>query len=315
MSASLKEAEMKTALVLDHGSPHWYFIVSGKSRTQTLENEEQLARRLDEEVSRGNLKSYLGTSVFVPSERTQRETYQAMKALLPLAAVQYENLGFPPEYAENYYALFAAAQNHCFPGDAPSITGISRLWIGEQDGNYYSCLMPLDPADETIFQAIAEEFDFVYFINKTKAINADLDTLTKTIILSFLAAYFVVCVLVFIVYPWQDSLKICTVPVFLVLSALAVLATVKIPLGFFSIAALVLVFGLGLDYIIYMSAKKHTEDKNLTRLAVTLSFLTTLLSFGVLALSSFAPAHIFGLTVSAGLVAAFVSAMLLSNKA
>jgi len=38
------------------------------------------------------------------------------------------------------------------------------------------------------------------------------------------------------------------------------------------------------------------------------------LSFGVLVLSSFTPTHIFGLTVSAGLGAAFVFAMLLQSR-
>jgi predicted exporter len=93
-----------------------------------------------------------------------------------------------------------------------------------------------------------------------------------------------------------------------------VLAVNKIPLGFFSAAALVLVFGLGLDYIFYMIEKKNQETKKLTSLAVVLSFVTTLLSFGALALSSFVPTYIFGITVSAGLSAAFVFAMLLQKN-
>jgi len=119
---------------------------------------------------------------------------------------------------------------------------------------------------------------------------------------------------VFVVYPRRDSLKICAIPLLIVLSALTVLTLSKIPLGFFSVAALVLVFGLGLDYIFYMTGKKHGEEKPLTSLAVVLSFLTTLLSFGALVLSSFTPTHIFGLTVSAGLGAAFIFAMLLQSR-
>jgi predicted exporter len=95
---------------------------------------------------------------------------------------------------------------------------------------------------------------------------------------------------------------------------LAVLAVNQIPLGFFSAAALILVFGLGLDYIFYMIEKNREENAKLTRLAVVLSFLTTALSFGALALSSFAPVHIFGLTVLAGLSAAFIFAMLLQDR-
>jgi predicted exporter len=151
----------------------------------------------------------------------------------------------------------------------------------------------------------------VYFVNKAKDIGHDLDTITKTMLLFFLAAYLAVSVLVCFVYPRRDSLKILEIHLLMVLNALAVLALNGIPLGFFPVAALVLVFGLGLDYIFYMTGRKRDEGKNLTFIAVFLSFLTTLLSFGALAFSSFMPVHIFGLTVSAGLGAAFIFAMLL----
>jgi len=313
MSASLLESERRAAQVLDYGSAGWYFIVAGSNAEETLENEEKLTARLEEEISKGNLGSFLGTSVFVPSLQKQKETYNAMKALLPLAPGQFERLGFPESYAQSFEDEFAAAQ-YCLPADAPSHAGAAKLWIGEKGENCYSCVLPLKPKDEAVFRAIAEECDSVYFVNKAKDIGRDLDTLTKTMLLFFLAAYLVISVVVCAVYPWRDSVKICAVPVLLVLAALTVLALNKIPLGFFSVAALVLVFGLGLDYIFYMTGTQRGERKPLTALAVVLSFLTTLLSFGALAFSSFMPVHIFGLTVSAGLGAAFIFAILLQGE-
>jgi len=314
MSGSLLESEKLAAQVLDYGSTGWYFIVTGSNAEETLKNEERLTARLEKEILNGNLGSFLGTSVFVPSLQKQKETYNAMKSLLPLAPSQFEYLGLPQSYAREFENEFTGSENYCFPSSAPSAAGISRLWIGEHGENCYSCVMPLKPADEAVFRAIAEEFDSVYFVNKAKDISRDLDTLTKTMLLFFLAAYIVISVVVFIVYPKKDSIKICAVPPVLVLAAMTVLAVNKIPLGFFSVAALVLVFGLGLDYIFYMTGKEHGEEKQLTSLAVVLSFLTTLLSFGALVLSSFTPTHIFGLTVTAGLGAAFIFAMLLQSK-
>jgi predicted exporter len=312
MSASLLESEKKTAQVLDYGSPGWYFIVSGESIEETLQHEENLAARLEKEIENGNMESFFGTSAFVPSVKTQKKTYEAMKALLPLAERQFDALGFPARYAQTFEEEFAAAgEKFCFLENAPF--DISSLWIGKQGENYYSCLLPLKPVDEAVFRAIAEEFDYVHFVNKQKDIGRDLDTLTRTIFVFFIAACIVISVIIRFVYPWRDSLKIYAVPVFLVLTALAALSANKIPLGFFSAAALVLVFGLGLDYIFYMTGSKK-EKNNLALLGVVLSFLTTLLSFGALALSSFIPVHIFGLTVSAGLSAAFISAVILQAR-
>jgi predicted exporter len=313
MSASLLESEKRAARILDYGSTGWYFIVAGSSPEETLENEEFLIARLEEEIVRGNLGSFLGTSVFVPSLQKQKKTYNAMKALLPLAPDQFEYLGFPQSYVQLFEKEFAAAQ-YCLPEDAPPRAGIARLWIGEKNGSCYSCVLPLKPKNEAVFMTIAEEFDSVYFVNKARDIGRDLDTLTGTMLLFFLIAYLVISVVVCVVYPRRDSLKICAIPLLLVLTALAALALNKIPLGFFSVAALVLVFGLGLDYIFYMTGKKHGEGRSLTSLAVVLSFLTTLLSFGALVCSSFTPVHIFGLTVSAGLGAAFMFAMLLQSR-
>jgi len=315
MSVPLLESEKRAAQILDYGSSGWYFIVEGSSAEETLENEEALAARLEKEILKGNLGSFLGTSVFIPSIKKQKETYSLMKALLPLAPVQFEYLGFPMHYAQTFETEFASAQ-YCLPKDADalSVTDILKLWIGEKNGKYYSCVLPLKPKDEAAFRDIAEESDYIYFINKARDIGRDLDTLTKTMLLFFLAAYFVVSVLVCAAYPRRDSVKICAIPFLLAMTAIAVLAINKIPLGFFSIAALVLVFGLGLDYIFYMTGKKQEGEKNLTSLAVVLSFLTTLLSFGALVLSNFVPTHIFGLTVSAGLGAAFIFAMLLQTK-
>jgi len=313
MSNFLMESEKKAAQVLDYSSSGWYFIVSGKSAEETLQHEENLAARLKEEIVKGNMGSFLGTSVFVPSVKTQSRTYEAMKNLLPLVPEQFENLGFPPQYAEFYEKEFVSAERYCLPEDTPRNIGVSNLWIGEKNGDFYSCVMPLKPTDEAVFRAIAEEFDYVHFINKQKDIGRDLDTLTKTILIFFLAAALVISIIVRFVYPLKDSLKIYTIPVSIALSAAAVLAANKIPLGFFSAAALVLVFGLGLDYVFYMTLGKKEKD-NLSLLAVTLSFLTTLFSFGALALSGFVPVHIFGLTVSAGLGAAFISAVILQSK-
>ena len=319
MSAALLESEKRTAQVLDYGSPGWYFIVAGSSPEETLVNEEILAARLEEEITRGNLRSYMGTTVFVPSIQRQRQTYQAMKALLPLAPAQFEYLGFPPEYVNDFYDEFSAAEKYCRIPDAPSRAGISNVWIGEtgergQQSGFYSCVLPLHPAaDEAVFRSIAADLDFVHFVNKAKDIGRDLDTLTATMLLLFLAAYLVLSVFISFMYPRRDSLKICAAPLFLALITVSVLAAGNIRLGFFSAAALILVFGLGLDYIFFMAEKNHGGERSLTRLAVTVSFFTTLLSFGALALSSFTPVRIFGLTVSAGLSAAFVFAMLLQK--
>jgi len=111
----------------------------------------------------------------------------------------------------------------------------------------------------------------------------------------------------------KKSIKICITPLLGILAVLAVLAVKNIPLGFLPISALVLVFGLGTDFNIFLSGVKTGKDKNLVRLAVFLSLVTSGVSFGILTFSSFAPVNILGLTVATGLTAVFIFTMLLQG--
>jgi predicted exporter len=321
MSESLMESERIAAQVLDHGSAGWYFIVSGGSATETLEHEEALRARLDEEIRRGSLRSYMATSLFVPSPAAQKRSYEAAKALLPLAEAQFAGLGFPPGAARIFREDFdAMAGNFVLPGEGlpPNLREIvSNIWIGELDGRWYSCVLPLHAQNEEVFRSLAEESDFVYFVNKVKDIGAELDALTRIILILFAAAYLIVGVMVNLFYPRRDALGICAVPCILTLTAVAVLSCAGIPLSFFPVVGLILVFGLGLDYIFYVSESRRIAASPLNRTvtpAIALSFLTTALSFGALSLSGFTPVRLFGLTVFAGLTAAFAASLLMSGN-
>jgi len=100
-----------------------------------------------------------------------------------------------------------------------------------------------------------------------------------------------------------------------ILAVLAVLAVKEIPLGFLPISALILVFGLAIDFSIFIAGSKNSEERKLVRFALLLSFLTSTLSFGILTFSSFTPVNIFGFTVAVGLAAAFIFTMLLQGVA
>jgi predicted exporter len=315
MSEALGESERIAAQVLNHGSSGRYFIVSGDSPEETLSREELLRDRLEIEIVKGNLQSYAAVSLFIPSIRTQQSSYTAGKALLSLAEAQYEILGFPAETAETFRQDFAEARDrYILPdGELPQYLDslISNLWIPTPAG-YFSCVLPLHTQDESVFRDLAGEIDGVFFINKTKDLSAELDALTREMLLLFFAAYILIALLVRGFYAWKPALRICGVPFFPLLTSVAILGGLNIPLGFFGSVGLLLVFGLGLDYMFYLTESENVPASHSRTIgALGLSFGTTALSFGALALSSFVPVHIFGLTVFIGLSSAFMASLLL----
>ena len=141
--------------------------------------------------------------------------------------------------------------------------------------------------------------------------GADLDKLTKMILLFFAGAYVVMFILLRLFYTTKQSLKIISAPLLIILMNAAFFAITKTDMEFFAVTGLILVFGLGLDYIIYMieneKPKEGNQSKTLEPFATMLSFITTVIGFGALALSSFQPVHLMGLAIFIGLSTAYLS--------
>ncbi len=320
MSDHLLESEKITAQVLDYGSAGWYFLVEGETAQDVLQIEEAFTAKLAQAQADGKLQSYLATSDFMPSQMRQERSYAACAQLLPLAAAQYDALCFSDDGAqaafcadyESHARQFIAPDDADVPAILQSVT--KSLWIGAIDGRWYSCVLPLHADDESYFRALAESVPGVHFVNKTADIGTELNALTAMLLKLLALAFGVVLVLLCFCYPPKTVACITAIPVITVLVTFAALCLSHIAIGFFSVTGVVLVFGLGLDYVIYAVEGKKS-DGALNSLAILVSFLTTALSFGALALINFAPVHTIGLTVFVGLTTACVSAFAIAKSA
>ncbi|MDR2500636.1 MAG: MMPL family transporter [Treponema sp.] len=316
----LAEQEQIVSQTLDYGASPQYFLVAGASEQETLEQEEALRALLDREIAEKQLRSFVAVSSVIPPLRRQERNRAAAAKLLPLAAGQFAALGFPPDAAEAFIADFEreAGRRLRPSSEMPRYFKdlLENLWIGELGGRYYSCVLLIRPeGDGGRFRQIAAGLEGVYFVNKAGGVGENLDALTGLLLKLYGAAYLAVLVLAKCFYPWRDVLRIGILPLLLALACASALILADIPAGFFPVCAFLLVFGLGLDYSFYCLENKRRGNHGAGTLAVALSFLTTLLSFGALAFSGFTPVRVFGLVIGAGLSTAFVSALLLGGGA
>ena len=316
MKGRLLQDEITASQVIQY-SPGGWVIVGGETEEQALENEEKLRRKFEEMT--GGQVGYVSTSSFVPSMAVQKKSRMAYRKLMELAEEQLINLGFDEEEAE----LLAKTEYKTMPpdfsldtdyvsfenGNVPDFieSAISSVWLGKVDGKYFTVLLPTKVIDYTNYRSLAEQDDNVYFISKSQDISADLDSLTKMILKFFVVAYILMFIMLRFFYSWKQALKIISVPLLIILVVVAVFAAGKIDMEFFSVTGLILVFGLGLDYIIYMMENEKKNNSILEPFATMVSFVTTIISFGALALSSFKPVHLIGLSISIGLATAYIS--------
>lgn len=308
----LKEDNALAAQITGYAPKGW-FIIHGETEEEVLEHEEALCAELKKLQKSG----YLATTRFVPSLSKQERSVEAVRNLLPLAQEQFELLGFETEDYEVFKEEFEEKASlrlypeSELPGAVKSV--VNMLYLGKIEDLYYSVVLPVTVVDEKAYVRIAEENGLAYYENKMEDLGKGLDALTKNVIVIFLIAYFVILIILKRFYSWKQVLKIASVPLVSVLLILAVFMLIKQKIEFFGLTGLILVFGLGLDYVIYMienmrrAVKEEEGELNkLEPFAIVLSFITTAVSFGALALSTFVPVHTIGLTIFLGLIAAFV---------
>lgn len=325
MSGKLLEDEKLSASVMNRKSGARYFIVRAKSADALLQTEEAFCALLQEEVAAKRLDSFSATSQFVPSKKSKRASLEASQKLMEAAPDLQEIFGseprnFAPDFLEAR-ALLEAADDSGMEGVPPYLKdALETLWLGKIGQEYFSAVF-VSGGDAENLKSLAARFgagelgangaaeaQAVCFVDKVGDIAFELNRLTK-IMLVLLAAAFVVLILALAFFYKPKALaKVAAVPLLVLLCEAAVIAAFKIPLGFFAVTGIILVFGLGLDYIIYTV---ESGGDAVNSIAVLLSFATTALSFGAIALSSFMPVHIFGTVVFFGLVAAWAAARVL----
>ncbi|HAY96355.1 MAG TPA: transporter permease, partial [Shewanella sp.] len=111
----------------------------------------------------------------------------------------------------------------------------------------------------------------------------------------------------------KKAALVVAVPALAALLTLATLGLTGSPLSLFHALALILVFGIGIDYsLFFASAQNHGKA---VMMAVFMSACSTLLAFGLLAFSQTQAIHYFGLTLSLGIGLTFLlSPLILTTK-
>lgn len=326
MSGKEFSDEAEASQILKY-SPSAFFIVSGNSVQEVLENEEKLTASL-KIINQGKEKGgYICASGFVPSINRQKKSRKAAEKLLPYAKSQLLNLGYLNDEAdflsEKIRENFSESENDFIEigKNVPAFleSALSSVWLGKIGEKYYSAMIPVSVTDYEAYKNLSDGKN-IFIISKVQEISKNLDRLSATILMFFIAVYVVIFVILKLFYGWREVIRIISVPILIVLSVFAVFAVLKIKLEFFSITGMILVFGLGLDYIIYMveneRRKNFGKPDSVSRLeffAVALSFVTTAISFGALAFSKFVPVQMLGLSIFIGLSAAFLCTIFYSS--
>jgi predicted exporter len=184
--------------------------------------------------------------------------------------------------------------------------GLRQLWLGEADGRV-SILVPVRQVHDIqrVRSAIAR-YDGVYYVDQIDAFTRVFKRYRQQSIRLAGGAY----LLVFALLLWRYGKRgawLMLPPLLAALITVEVLGLLGQTFHLMHGLALLLILGMGVDYTIFL-AESPADEHPTTMLALTLSALTTLLSFGLLSLSSQAVLQAIGLTTLIGVAAALLLA-------
>lgn len=257
-----------------------FCIVPGKNREDVL--------RLEENANLPGVR----LSAFLPSEERQRENAALVRELFARGNLE-KMLGLSKKFE---FSGTPAATLENAPGALKSLS--ESLFFHTQNGDFSVVLVSAD------FSAPAGTF----VVCPSKEISSLLGTYreqTYALLATAFAALFAVLIFVY----RARAFRLLFAPVAAIATVSAVLGFCGVPLSFFHFLSFFLIIGFSLDYGIFRMEGGKRE------LPVALSCATSVLSFGLLAFTSFALTRSMGIALGLGLAFAyFYSSLLSENK-
>ena len=277
-----------------------------------LQREEALKQRLDPLVKAGRISGYQALSNWVPSMQVQAARRALVQDTLlgdsgPLAAVAREigeDAAWVAATRDHLDATAEALTVDRFLVTPPSEPW-RHLWLGEQNGVHASIVALRGLGRDAVpgVQAAAKGMQGVQWVDKVAEISSVLGRYRQYMGWVVLGAYVLVFAVLFPRYRLQAWRVIAPTAVASI-ATLAILGFAGQQLQMFHVLALMLLLGVGIDYGIFM--QEPAEQRATPWLAVGLSAVSTVLSFGLLALSQTPALRAFGLTMLIGTTLAWL---------
>lgn len=340
--ASVTEPENQLRQLLSGGTDNQFLLVRAASEEALLQQLERVSPLLDTAIANQELGNYVSLSRYLPSHqrqdtayRLQGEIYQTQLDTVLTTLGLDENL--KPELQASY---LAAKEQYIAPADFFTLEAgkqLAPLWLAPNDkatdydalndggainddgasadqGADYGAIVLLGGIQQIdALKARFAEDESVQLIDKVADISAVMGHY-RLLTLKLLALALAIALLLFSLnFGIKKATVVVAVPALAALLTLATLGLTGSPLSLFHALALILVFGIGIDYsLFFASAQNHGKA---VMMAVFMSACSTLLAFGLLAFSQTQAIHYFGLTLSLGIGFTFLlSPLILTTK-
>lgn len=326
VSRETADAERQIRSVWGDVMSRVFVVLEGKSRDDLMNKGDRLADLLEPEEARDVLKPVFLPAVLYPGEERSRRNFAAWKSFWTVQRVSglkktvhdvSREVGFAPDAFHEFFSLVEAGQytSAPLPDSLCGIMGITE----KKGGGGWSLFAAVVPGSgykpEAFFNKITSAlpvriFDPSFFGDR-------LGAFIFSGFVKVAAIVGIVTVLVAFLYllDWRLTLISMAPTIFALVCTLGTLNLLGQPLGIPVIMVSVVVIGMGTDYALYLvrSYQRYMDERHpsqgLIRMSIFLSFATTFLGFGVLALSGHSLLKSTGLGLALGIGYSYLGAV------
>ncbi len=282
-----------------------YFLVTGADDEAVLTRMEQLCDQL-RATTPALASSAQCLSDWLPSIARQQQNHAALQKLAEHGDVVWrglEELGVPADRLTGYRQQL---QNNVpfitpeFFWQGPAAARVASLWLGQTGPGATAAVVRVAGVDDPARMAtLAQSLPGVHWVDQVQQYSDLFGHFRHNAALYVFAAYACMLLVLMARYGIKGGLIIVWPVLAGALAVLAVFGFSGWPFNLFTTLALIVVAGMAIDYGIFF--RESHDAPGDTVLAVLLSAATTLLAFGLLALSETAAISGFGKVILIGI--------------
>lgn len=301
MPASLKQQEQAISEISGLQSSQQMLVVTAANDEALLERLELLDLTLTHWQQNGTTERYQSLTQYLGSQSRQSDDYQLIKQLydtqgpaladaLKLTTVPKLDQLFAPVTLQDYLTHLVSEP-------------VRFLYVGQVDDQVASIVVLEGVSDSELVETFAQQHHDIRYLNKAQEISSLFGQYRIKVVELLMIALVVIGALLIKRYGLKHAALIITPSLIACFAGLATASWLGSTLNLFNLLALILIIGIGIDYTLFFAEKARSQS---TLLAITLSAVTTLLSFGLLSLSQTHAIHSFGITVLSGIFIAWL---------
>jgi len=292
----LLREHLGVAKALELPSPAQLFLMTGTTPEEVLQHEEALLEKLAPLVATGKLTGYDAISRWLPSRERQQNAWEAQQTLAGARAALAEELELTGDWAAAPHPAQLTADEWLAH---PATKSLRYLWQGRsEDGRYSSIVLLKGLRDaDTARQLAALDDAHTQWVDKTAEVSLLMGRY-RTLLSSVLAAAYVLAPLALLAFFRRQTWRVVMPSLLATLGTLAIMGYAGIPLQLLNVLTLLLVFGMGIDYGLFLVAQRSDAR---AFLAICVAASLTLAAFGLLAVSSTPALRTIGVTTVLGI--------------